>query len=263
MIAEAIEKIESLTDSARELQVITLPGEAPDVHRVVKLGGAIEVLAKTPPHRRIEMAMLEDIVSLASKPFDSKWTRLAFFYSMSKVSLVLDHANGYELAELPIQSSVEHDWFANRIKAPVQQVRELVLACQTTIRRTRPEEDMTRFTEHVGKLSAENGSNTTAQAGRGLDAMSKSVVQKVNEPAALPNELQEFKVRPFAVPDMAWREPLLCTLLPRAADATWLFQPIEESYAEFKRFSLGRIATALARAKCPVYCGTWATIGNK
>lgn len=263
MIAEAIKRLEDLSNQASELQVITLPGEAPSVHRFVRRDGTIELIAKTPPLRRLELHTLDDLVDLASAPFDASWDQKAIFFSMNKVTLVLDYRTGYELAELAIPATAEYRFFLERAEKPSIAARELVLALQTTLVKTLYENATDRLVEQVGKLSIQGDATQTVIAGRGTEGISKSALAKVAEPAALPAALQTFDVQPFAVPDMRFRFPLTCTLHPRTADATWLLQPIEDSLLEFKADALESVRSRLDSTQVPVYAGTWSTIGNK
>jgi len=264
MLQEAIAKIAELVTAGNDVQVLKIPGEAPSTLRLVKADGTVEVSEKTPPHRFIELLTLQDLIKLATEPFDKEWAERAIFFSMSEVAIVLNYKTGYEVARLKLAPSAEMLWFNERIQAPGQKVSDLVYACQTVIRGTRPPVDMDTFIAAVGKLSINGGSNASAEASRASSGFSKSVMATVQQPELMPQEIQTFSVRPFATPDIKYRSPLMCSLLPKHAECSWLIQPVPESVLEYQNDVLDHLRERLGQVKdVPLFAGRFDTTATK
>lgn len=261
MLTEALKAFTSLAQAAGEVQEFKVPGDSPSRVHIVGPNGKIEVIDKAPPHRQMEMLTLADLVELAVTPFDeAAWGNRVIFYSIHQVTLVLDRANGYELATLKLPPTEEVKFFLARRGTPAIAVRELVEAVLTTLRKTRPPTDIEEFAAAIGKLNVTGGDDKSASANRTNSSLSRAVVETVRDPEKLPPDLQMFNVRPFAVPDLKFRAPVMCTLLPRTSDATWRLQPLEDSWLEFGLDAITHLVQLMApaaEAKVPIYCGSW------
>lgn len=268
MIAEAIQHLIEVGNQAASIKPIKLPGEATNIIHIPKLtsGGGVE-LVKTvlePPHRRIAIGSLEDIAELASSKSGLGLSKPAIFYSETVVTLVFDTKSGYEIAQLPMATTAEYSWFKSRLSQPGVSVRQLVDDLQTTLCMTRGSgaDSLRVLTEQVGRLSIGGTSNQSAQAGKGMESVSKSIMQQVASPESLPDELQTFGVRMFATRGAGWRHYVTCTLHPRVSDGTWSIKPIEQSWLEYHEENMKTLGELLAKSNVPVFHGTWGVVGN-
>lgn len=254
MLKELFDAMAEQSVKANTIQII----DTKEVGRMVfACNGVMQSADLAPPKRNFTLHSLGSLIELAKKPLDGKWTNRAIFYSRAEVKLVLDHGTGYESATLPLPRTKELAFFVAREESPDIKVNQLVLAGQTTLRACRSESEMATFVAGVGKLASITANRTEVQAARGLDKLSRTVTDQVEGLEHLPPELQTFDVRPFAVCDMAMREPLTCVLLPRTSEQTWFLQPLPESMRQFEAAAVEYLATQLSDAGVPLFCGKW------
>jgi hypothetical protein len=208
-LPEAIDKITQLADQARDVKVHRLPGESDRVVRVPDADGQLQPLRLERPERLIECDHLDELIRLASDPFDQALRtadRRVVFYGRTEVVLIFDYADAAEMARLPLVRSDEYIWIQDRLDDPKITPRTFQQDLRTTLRHTMDTDDRKNLAGLVGELSTATSQGVSQVATRERDTMAVSSGEQAG--SALPDEEQVFTCRMFANGDLTARNPI-------------------------------------------------------
>lgn len=264
MIEEAITKLVTLADEARNPKILKVEGDPPNLRRIISPGGEVETIKLEPGYRTVHLQRIEDLVELGKKHFDPAVRgagRMVCLYTHDAVELLFDSDNSRERACLRLEASDEHKFFDHSIESPLMSVQDLRHAMRITLRGCGIDKNLI---EGVSRLAFDARDQQQVKIGRGAESMGKAITQEVQQPEELPDENQVFHLRRWINHDLNFRLPVCCVLDPDLASRRWFIQPIADSWARYEQDSLevvgGRLHNAFEEI-IPVYQGVWQQAG--
>lgn len=257
MIQEAIQHVQEQAETYLKPQIVKLPGDPDHVH-YLSVRGELTPLVNTPHNRTVSLERLDDLIRMATTPFDVRIDRRksAVFYNEKRVELVFNTDDGRERAFVNLVPTAEFNFFTARVSTPPIAVEELRSALRFILANTGRHG---LLIEQVSTVVFQAGDTASVNLDRGRESMGSTIQRETSADKGMPDEHQVFDVRRWLNADLSFRFPIACLLDPDNRNRRWILLPVETSMMDFKQSCLevvrDRLREGLEESGVPVFQG--------